>query len=75
MLTALLVVLAAYLALTYALGMYLVIRLLAGRRVRQVLAGAPFRRHIRPIEAAPDEPTPLPPAPAEALPVPRRRAA
>ncbi len=75
MLDALLAVLLAYLGLTYLFGMYLAIRALMGRRLRHVITGAPPRRVVRPIVAAPTEPEPSPPAPSEALPIPQRKAA
>lgn len=47
MLPTLLVVLGLYLAGCYCYGMYLVVRLVRGRRVKQTLAGHPPRRIVR----------------------------
>lgn len=47
MLPALLAVLGLYLAACYAYGMYLLVRLARGRRVRQTFAGLPPRRIVR----------------------------
>lgn len=47
MLPTLLVVLGLYLVGCYCYGMYLVVRLIRGRRVKQTLAGHPPRRIVR----------------------------
>lgn len=47
MLPTLLLVLGIYLAGCYCYGMYLVVRLVRGRRLKQTLAGQPPRRIVR----------------------------
>ena len=47
MLPSLLIVLGLYLVACYGYGMYLVVRLLRGRRIRHTVAGLPPRRLVR----------------------------
>ncbi|MEM1354117.1 MAG: hypothetical protein AAGC44_04350 [Planctomycetota bacterium] len=47
MLPSLLIVLGLYLVACYGYGMYLVVRLLRGRRLRHTVAGMPPRRLVR----------------------------
>jgi len=47
MLPSLLIVLGIYLVACYSYGMYLVVRLLRGRRFRHTVAGLPPRRLVR----------------------------
>jgi len=71
MLDALFALLIVYLALAYAFGGYLAVRALMGRRLRQVIKGAPARRIVRPLSQPEPAPEPTPPAPAQAMDRPR----